>query len=88
MGQDAKVHPRVHQRHADIFDDDVLSAWENCLRFKKRSGGSFDEYVAVGIDSKGRLLEMVAARQSDGIWNIFHAMSPPTKKMLKELDLA
>jgi hypothetical protein len=84
---DVHVHPRVHGRHSDISDDDVLAAWERCLRFKKRSGGAFDEYAAVGLDSGGRLLEMVAARQSDDSWLVFHAMVPPTPRMLKELGL-
>jgi hypothetical protein len=77
----------VHDRHSNISDNDVLAAWENCLRFKKRSGGAFDEYIAIGFDSNERLLEMVAAQQSDGSWLVFHAMTPPTRRMLAELGL-
>jgi hypothetical protein len=65
----------------------MLAAWENCLRFKKRSGGAFNEYAAIGFDSNGRLLEMVAAQQFDGSWLVFYAMTPPTRRMLKELGL-
>jgi hypothetical protein len=43
--------------------------------------------VAVGFDGKGRLLEMVAVLGPDGIWLVYHAMTSPSKKTLKELGL-
>jgi len=44
------------------------------------------EYVAIGFDSKGRLIEMVAIRRSINNWLIYHAKTPPTKKTMAELD--
>lgn len=81
------VHPRVHERHPEISDDDALSAWNNAFEFAKRDTSEKDLYVAVGFDTKGRLIEVVAAREDDGRFLIFHAMTPPSKKTLGELRL-
>jgi hypothetical protein len=77
----------VYERHPEVSKHDVLTAWKNCLRSKKRSGGAFDEYVAVGVDLTGRLLEMIVAHGSDGTWLVFHAMKA-TKKTFDELGMA
>ena len=81
------VHPRICRRNPEISADDVLDAWENCLRSSHRSGGEFEDYVAIGIDKKGRIIEMVATQKPDNSWLIYHAFTPPTKKVLQELGL-
>jgi hypothetical protein len=83
-----KVHPRVHRRHPDLTDDDVLGAWANCIRSVPRVDKNPNEHIAVGSDGKGRLVEMVGVRLMDGSWIVFHAMTPPTRKTLLELGLA
>ena len=45
------------------------------------------DYIAIGADSNGRLIEMVARATEDGEWVIFHAFTPPTKKALRELGM-
>jgi hypothetical protein len=80
------VHPRIKERHPNISDDDVLTAMSNFVRMRNRKAPDNEQFIAVGFDRKGRLLEMV------GIINgkerlIYHAMTPPTKKMLAELGL-
>jgi hypothetical protein len=79
------VHPRIHRLHPEVGNDDVLAAWSNCSRFIPRQRGSRDDFIAVGADGKGRLVEMVAAIDDAGDWVIFHAMTPPSKRMLGEL---
>lgn len=80
------VHPRVHSRHPELDDADVLSAWRNAIEVVLRQGESGTLYVAVGSDPKGRLIEMVAV--FDGAsYLIYHAMTPPSNKTLRELRL-
>lgn len=81
------VHPRIHRRHPGLSEGDVLDAWSNVIHSKARLEEEPYECVAVGTDGGGRLVEMVAVRLSNGDVLIFHAMTPPTKTTLKELDL-
>lgn len=81
-----KVHPRVSRRHPEVSDEDVVDAWSRFVRMTSRTGCYDDNYVAVGFDCRGRLLEMVAVRDKEGEWFVFHAM-PATSKTLDELGL-
>jgi hypothetical protein len=81
-----RVHPRVHKHHPDIADEDVMTAWDNFICRTRRIDTYDDNFIAVGFDSTGRLLEMVGVRLSSGGWFIFHAMKA-TPKALSELDL-
>lgn len=82
-----RVHPRVFERHPDLTAEEVFSAWEGTLRWVERTRSAFDETVAVGISSGGRILEMVGVFQQDGSWLIYHAMCPPTARTLREVGL-
>ena len=57
------------------------------LRSQDRLGTDPLEYVGVGPDTSGRLLQWVAIRL-DGVdsWFVFHAMRA-TKKVLEELGM-
>ena len=82
------VHPRVHQRHPELCDDDVLTAWESALMSAPRLAADSIQYVAVGFDGRGRLLEMVVIRDAlSGDWLIFRAMTPPSAKTYAEFGL-
>lgn len=81
------VHPRVMERHPELTENDVLSAWENMIAFLPRLEAEPTRYIAVGSDSKGRLIEMVAQKAEEDLWVIFHAMTPPSQKTLVELRL-
>jgi hypothetical protein len=83
--EEVSIHPRVHQRHPEITDEDVLDAWASCILSRPRLDKNPNEYLAVGVDTNGRLIELAAIRGADGSWTIFHAMTPPTKKTLIEL---
>ena len=82
----AFVHERVSKRHPELSDDDVLSAWNSRIAWALRKTDSREQIVAVGFDSNGRFIEMVAI-ESEGDYLIFHAMTPPSKRTLSELDL-
>lgn len=77
------VHPRVMDRHPELAEDDVIVAWENYVRMTRRDGG---HAIAVGFDFCGRAIEMVA-KESSGDYLIYHAMTPPTVKALRELGM-
>lgn len=84
---DVVIHPRVFERHLDLTEDDVLSAWDNTLRWVTRSRSAFDETVAVGIADSGKTLEMAAVFREDGTWLVYHAMCPPANGTLREVGL-
>ena len=81
------VHERVTARHPELTEEDVRSAWEGALTSTPRIHKNPSEYVALGFDGNGRLLELVAARLDGGDWLIFHAMTPPSDKTFKELGI-
>ena len=87
MEQAVVVHSRIGKRHPEHCAEDVLDAWDNCLRSSHRSGGALEDYVAVGVDKKGRIIELLATLRPDDTWLIYHAFTPPTKRVLQELGL-
>lgn len=50
------IHPRIHERHPEINDDDVKSAFCNIFAQVYRSKDGAGEYMAIGSDLNGRLL--------------------------------
>lgn len=80
-----KVHERIGQRHPDIDDVDVIYAFENTLRSRCRDTCPI-QWVGVGIDTTGRILEYIAIENEPDGWLVFHAMSA-TKKVLIEVGL-
>jgi hypothetical protein len=81
-----RIHPRISDRHPGITQDDVLAAWKNTIRCQRRVGIEINHYAAIGVDRKGRLLEMVAAKTADRAWVVFHAMKA-SQKMFDELGM-
>lgn len=85
--KDLIIHPRIHERHPEISSADVKSAFNNIFAQAYRVEKDAEEYMAIGSDLRGRLLEMVYRVNSDGMAIVYHAFTPPTKKALEELDL-
>jgi hypothetical protein len=81
------VDDRVALRHPDISKEDAAVAWANCIKSRPRIDKNPNEYLAIGADKKGRLIELVALRDTNGDWLIYHAMSPPTKNAKRELQM-
>lgn len=82
-------HERIMARHPELKRRDVKSAWRNAVDFKERPSEKADDVVlvAVGADAHGRLIEMMGAVNADGIILVFHAMTPPSAKTLREIGL-
>ena len=84
-GHTVFVASRVHKRHPNIKDDDVIHAMKSMIKHKKRKSG---EWIAIGGDSKGRTIEMVYLYDIlSNVFYVYHAQVPPTTKTLKELGL-
>lgn len=81
---EAAVHPRVFERHPELDEQGVLYAWRNFTVSAVRVPR--EREVRLGYDLSGRELEMIAVALEDGSWLIYHAFSPPTKKMRREID--
>ena len=65
---------------------EIEHAWENFAAMQHRKTPNEDEIVVVGTDTAGRFVQMVAVVKPYGIL-VYHAMRPPTTKVLKELRL-
>lgn len=89
MFENIEVHGCVITRHPELKPSDVESAWRNALVIIERQPDDFPGavLVAVGSDSHGRLLEMMAAATAHGGVLVFHAMTPPSVKTLREVGL-
>lgn len=88
MFDEVTVDVRITKRHPELSDDDVRSAWNNAVVYAERTTSRIDAplLVAIGSDSKGRMIELVAVVGKKAI-HIFHAMTPPSKKTLNELGV-
>lgn len=42
-------------------------------------------WISIGVLPDGRMAELVGFLDVSGTWCVFHAMTPPTKKFMKEL---
>lgn len=79
------VHPRIHRRHPDVIDDDVVAAMRSMIAYTHRDGG---EWLAVGVDSRNRLVELVYVYdEDDDFFFVYHGMTPPSGKTLRELGM-
>ena len=77
------MHARVHERHPELTDSDVLTAFRSVMVDALRADG---RWMAVGLDGRGRDVEMLYAVSADGDVLIYHAFTPPTTKFLKEIS--
>lgn len=64
----------------------IAYAWENPIRCIQRHG--IDDpplWISIGVLPDGRFAELIGFLDIDGIWCVFHALVPPTKKFQREL---
>jgi len=78
-----RVHRRVMDRHPEVSEADVIRAFQGTLRSRARDTHPV-QWVGVGTDAGGRLLEYIAVEDEPDGWLVFHAM-PATKKVLIEV---
>ena len=79
------VHPRISERHPEVSEADVMAAMRSMIRYKQRDSG---EWIAVGTDSRSRLVELVYIYDADDdYFFVYNGMTPPSGKTLRELGL-
>lgn len=71
------VLDRVPDRHPEVSKEDAIAAWEHCVACTPAFDVNPDRYIAIGIDDKGRQIELVVVRKDGGLWLIIHAQCPP-----------
>ncbi|WP_431836647.1 hypothetical protein [Cellulomonas sp. Y8] len=81
-----EVHPRITAKRSEIEPADVRSAFTATLRKVARLDTDPVQWVGVGLDGHGRLLEYVAIETGHEEWLVFHAMAA-TAKVLAETGL-
>ena len=79
------VLERVIEKHPQLTQVEVESAWVARLKTQFRLDGDKDYMVAIGMSANGRLIQMIAFEDGGDIV-IFHAMKA-TKKTLDELNM-
>lgn len=73
------------RKRPEITTRDVVSAFEGALKSRARDTDPI-QWVGVGLDTAGRLLEFIAVEDEPDGWLVFHAM-PATTNVLKEVGL-
>ena len=76
------VHPRVTERHPYLTVEDVLHAVRVHKAVRRRNFDPPCHFAIAGLDSKGRMIEILGAEQEDGTLIVYHAMKI-TEKMAK-----
>ena len=74
-----------------LTSEEVAYAWENPIRCRQRNGTDDPPlWISVGSLPDGRFAELIGFMDIDGVWCVFHAMVPPTKKFKRagmEVDM-
>lgn len=75
-----------HALKHGLEPEEIEHAWHNFVAKVYRGAPNEGEVIAVGYDGRGRFMEMVGAERSFGTV-IFHAMTPPTRIVIRELGM-
>ncbi|MCL2655491.1 MAG: hypothetical protein FWD65_07375 [Coriobacteriia bacterium] len=74
----------ITRKHPELSEENIAYAWENAIASRWRN---HDDYIMIGFDNKGRLLQVCAVRLKGGNWFVYHAMTPPQDGTYKELGI-
>lgn len=80
------VHPRVSCKRPEISEADVSAAFFATVKKHPRVDTSPIEWIGVGFDGRGRLLQYVVIEIGNDHWLVIHTM-PATTRVLVELGL-
>lgn len=75
-----------HALKHEISESDILYAWENFIAKQRRTAPREDEIVAISATTDGMLIQLVV-KDLGNVFLIFHAMAPPSEKVMRELGL-
>lgn len=78
------VHQRIHERHPEINNDDVIAALRALMAEAYRDNNT---WIGIGLDLRGRSIELVyKVHPQTGDVLVYHAFTPPTKTLIQELQ--
>ena len=81
------IHP--HALKHGLTETDTTCAWNSAFAWFRRDleNGGID-YVLVGLDGRSHLVELIAryCPEQNG-YIIYHALTPPTRKVLREIGI-
>lgn len=81
------LHRRIFERHPQLSEDDVRTAWNHAFYEAVRTGvPNPPEFLRIGIDGKGRMVEMVGVLLVDGRWLVYHANTPVSRRVRAEIE--
>ncbi len=69
-----------------LSEESIRFAWENRMASQHRKAPYEDQVVAIGLTEDGRVVELIGSQKPSAVV-IYHAMEPPTKRVLFELGL-
>lgn len=75
-----------HALKHGISDASIKWALTHCVALRHRDPPHEGQIVAIGPDEQGRLLQVVGIEKPEGMV-IYHALRPPTRKVLYELGI-
>ncbi|WP_302798738.1 hypothetical protein [Senegalimassilia anaerobia] len=76
----------AHAFKHGVTSDEILQVWNSIVAMRLRTAPCEETIVAIGLSAKGEAIELVASLKWQGVL-VYHAMKPPTEKVLKELGL-
>ena len=80
------VDRRVTDRHPELTVGDVEHAVVHAVCSQARMGSEPLQYLGVGPDHAGRILQWITFQVDANTWHVYHAMRL-TKKVQRELGL-
>jgi hypothetical protein len=77
----------VLEKHPQLTEQDVIHAVEHPLVSRPRLGTEPPATAGIGLDGNGREVQWIKTPMDGTVdgWFVFHAMTPPQKKMRDEL---
>lgn len=75
-----------HALKHDLGSEEIEYVWRNFVVQQHRASPNEDKILAIGFDQMHRPVQMVARDQGDRVL-IYHAMTPPSEKVLRELGM-
>ncbi|MEK0212197.1 hypothetical protein WM019_08755 [Bifidobacterium mongoliense] len=77
-----QVLDRVHERHPELSEEDVVTAFRSIMTDAERIDGT---WMAVGLDGHGRSVELLYKTIGTNVL-VYHAFTPPTKKFIRQIS--
>lgn len=80
------IHSNAYKH--GLSKQEIEHVWRNAFEWIRRDrDDGKTEYVLVGVDYRGRLVELIARSTGDDGYIVFHANTPLSRRVREELGL-